>query len=217
MNATAPWRTILIEGQTLLRNVLAKAIRLEDRFELLAEVEDPPEGREICVRLKPDLVVLDIRLPKMDGIELARFLRKHLANIRILALSQLNDPFALNLLAEAGVHGYVAKDHSWEILEEAMIEVASGRDYFPAALRRNQEILQSDPTAFAKILSVREQEILCLVASGWTSSLIASRLNLSPRSVETYRYRIMRKLQIKNLAGLIDYALRNGFPRPEAL
>ena len=208
VNPTPPWRMVLIEAQTLLRDVLAKAIRLDVRFELLAELEDGVEDKEICVGLKPHLVV-------MDGIELARFLRKHLPNTRILALSHLDDPFTLNRLAEAGVHGYVAKDHPWEILEEAMIEVASGREYFPAALRRNQEILRSDPTAFAKILSVREQEILCYVASGWTSRSIASQLNLSPRSVETYRHRILRKLGVKNLAGLIDYAYRNGFVRPE--
>src|SRR5436190_11204551 len=131
MIPTPPWRTVLIEGQTLFRNVLAKAIRLDDRFELLAELEDGVEGKEFCVELNPHLVV-------MDGVELAPFLRKHLPRTRVLALSHLDDPFTLHRLSEAGVHGYVAKDHPWEILEEAMIEVASGRDYFPAALRRNQ-------------------------------------------------------------------------------
>jgi len=215
MSTITPWRTVLIEGQTLLRNALAKAIRLDDRSELLAELEDGVEGKEICVRLNPDLVVMDICLPRTDGIELAGFLIRRLSNTRVLALSHWSDPFTLNRLFEAGVHGYVAKDHPWEILEEAMIEVASGRNYFPAALRQNQENLRSDPTAFAKILSVREQEILCYVASGWTSRSIASQLNLSPRSVETYRHRILRKLGVKNLAGLIDYAYRNGFVRPE--
>jgi DNA-binding NarL/FixJ family response regulator len=103
---------------------------------------------------------------------------------RVLALSHWSDPFTQNRLFEVGVHGYVAKDHPWEILEEAMIEVASGRNYFPAALRQNQENLRSDPSAFARILSVREQEILCYVASGETSKSIASLLNLSPRSVD---------------------------------
>jgi DNA-binding NarL/FixJ family response regulator len=215
MSTIAPWRTVLIEGQTLLRNALAKAIRLDDRFELLAELEDGVEGKESCLRLNPDLVVMDICLPRTDGIELAGFLIKRLPETRVLALSHWSDPFTLNRLFEAGVHGYVAKDHPWEILEEAMIEVASGRNYFPAVLRQNQENLRSDPTAFAKILSVREQEILCYVASGWTSRSIASQLNLSPRSVETYRHRILRKLGVKNLAGLIDYAYRNGFVRPE--
>src|SRR5438876_896480 len=83
-----------------------------------------------------------------------------------------------------------------------MIEGASGRDYFTAAMWRNRESLRGDPTAFAKVLSDREQEVLCYVASGWTSRSIAGQLTLSPRSVETYRYRIMRKLEIKNLAGL---------------
>jgi DNA-binding NarL/FixJ family response regulator len=215
MNPTAPWRTVIIEDQTLLRNVLAKAIRLDDRFELLAEVEDGLEAKETCLRLRPHLVVTDIHLPRMDGIELASFLIGHLPGIRVLALSHLKDPFTLNRIAEAGVHGYVAKDQSLEILEEAMIEVASGRTYFTAALCQNQEKLRSDPKAFAKILSAREHEILCYVARGMTSRAIAERLNLSSRSVETYRYRIMKKLEMDNLAELIDYAFRNGFVRPE--
>jgi DNA-binding NarL/FixJ family response regulator len=215
INSGPPWRTILVEDQTLLRNVLAKAIRLDDRFELLAEAADGIAARELCLRLNPDLVVTDIRLPGIDGIELASCLLKELPRVRILAMSNLKDPFTLNRLCEAGVHGYVAKDEPLEILEEAMLEVASGKNYFTAALCQNRERLRSDPTAFARVLSLREQEILCYVASGLTSKLIAHRLSLSPRSVETYRYRIMKKLDIENVAELIDYAFRNGFVRPD--
>jgi DNA-binding NarL/FixJ family response regulator len=215
MNVIVPWKTVLIEDQTLLRNVLAKAIRLDDRFELIGEAEDGFEGKEICLRLRPELVVTDIHLPRVDGIELARFLIKNLPGTRVLALSHLKDPITLNRLCEAGVHGYVAKDEPLEILEEAMVEVASGRNYFTAALCLSRERLRTDPNAFAKVLSDREQQILCYVASGLTSKAIAARLNLSSRSVETYRYRIMKKLEIENLAGLVDYAFRNGFVKPE--
>jgi DNA-binding NarL/FixJ family response regulator len=217
-NPTPPWRIVLIEDQTLFRNTLAKAIRLDDQFsqfQLLGEAADGLEAKDLCLRLTPDLIVTEIDLPRLDGIELARLLFKHLPRLRVLVLSRLKDPFTLNRLCEAGIHGYLAKEEPLEFLAEAMSEVASGRTYFTAAVRQTQARLRSDPHAFPKILSCREQAILCSVAAGLTSRSIAGRLNLSPRSVETYRYRMMRKLAIANAAGLIDYAFRNGFSKPE--
>ncbi|MCI0539728.1 MAG: response regulator transcription factor [Verrucomicrobiales bacterium] len=182
MSSDPPWKTVLIEEQALLRNLITKSLRLDDRFELLAEVEDGAEGRILCLRLVPDLVVMDVQLARMDGIGLARDLLQSLPKVRLLVLSQLKDAFTLNRLSEIGVHGFVEKDQSLEILEEAMVEVASGRRYFTATLCRNQERLRSDPRAFSKILNAKEQEILWCVAQGWTSKAIARRLNMSPRS-----------------------------------
>jgi DNA-binding NarL/FixJ family response regulator len=114
----------------------------------------------------------------------------------------------LHRLREIGVHGFVEMNQSLEILEEAIFEVASGGTYFTALWSRIQEQLRSDPFAFTKFLSTREQEILRLVATGRTSKAIAAQLGLSLRSVETYRYRMMRKLGIQSLAGLIEFGLR---------
>ena len=209
------WRTVLVEDQALLRNVLAKAIRLDERFELVADVEDGLEGKRVCTELVPDLLVTDIHLPGIDGVELAGHVLKTLPAVRVLALTNMKDPFTLNRLQEIGIHGYVEKDQPLEILEEAMVEVASGQTYFTATIMTSQARLSEDPNAFSKILSSRDQEILCLVAQGETSRAISERLGLSQRSVETYRYRIIKKLGLKSSAELVDYAYKNGFVRTE--
>ena len=129
----------------------------------------------------------------------------------MLALTNLKDPFTLNRVQEIGIHGYVEKDQPLDILEEAMETVAAGGNYFTAIVEETRLHLQADPEAFSKILSRREQEIVCMVARGLTSSAIAERLGLSKRSVETYRYRIMKKLGIDNVAALVDYAYQQGF------
>tara|TARA_A100001037_G_scaffold303222_1_gene336720 strand:- start:814 stop:1455 length:642 start_codon:yes stop_codon:yes gene_type:complete len=210
-----PWTTVLVEDQALLRNVLAKAIRLDPRFELAADVEDGLEGRRVCQEIVPDLLITDVHLPGMDGVELAGFVLNALPSVRVLALTNMKDPFTLNRLQEIGIHGYVEKDQPLEILEEAMVEVVSGKTYFTATIMTNQARLSENPDAFAKVLSPRDQEILCLVARGETSKAIGERLDLSRRSVETYRYRIMKKLGLKRGADLIDYAYKNGFVRPD--
>lgn len=211
INGKGKWRTVVAEQETLSRTLLSRVIRLDERFEVVRELEDGLEAREACLEQKPDLVVTGIHLPKLDGIDLARVLARELPQTRILLLSERDDSLTLSRVAEIQVHGYITRDEPWEILEEAMIEVASGRTYFSAAYVRTQQILRRDSNGFAKILSRREREILSWVASGRTSRMIARHLNLSHRSIETYRYRIMRKLEIENLAGLIDYAFRNGF------
>ncbi len=210
-----PWKTVLVEDQALLRNVLAKAIRLDKRFELAADAEDGLEGKKACEELVPDLLITDIHLPGMDGVELASHVLKTLPSVRVLALTNMKDPFTLNRLQEIGIHGYVEKDQPLEILEEAMVEVVSGHTYFTATIMSSQARLSEDPNAFTKILSARDQEILCLVASGTTSKVIGEKLDLSRRSVETYRYRIMKKLGLKSSAELVDYAYKNGFTKPE--
>jgi DNA-binding NarL/FixJ family response regulator len=209
------WRTVLVEDQALLRNVLTKAINLDPRFELAADAEDGLEGKRVCEEVVPDLLITDIHLPGIDGVELAGHVLKHLPSVRVLALTNMKDPFTLNRLQEIGIHGYVEKDQPLEILEEAMVEVASGQTYFTATIMKNQAKLSSDPDSFSKVLSSRDQEILCLVAGGRTSKDIGERLGLSRRSVETYRYRIMKKLGLKSSAELVDYAYKNGFNRPE--
>ncbi len=209
-----PWQTVLVEDQALLRNVLAKAIRLDEKFELAADVEDGLEGKKVCEELVPDLLITDIHLPGMDGVELAAHVLKKLPTVRVLALTNMKDPFTLNRLQEIGIHGYVEKDQPLEILEEAMVEVASGRTYFTATIMSSQARLSEDPHAFSKVLSARDQEILCLVASGATSKAIGEKLDLSRRSVETYRYRIMKKLGLRSSAELVDYAYKNGFTKP---
>lgn len=199
---------MLLEGQALLRDLLAKALRADPRFELVADVDDPLEAESICRQTRPDLLVADVRLPQADGIRFIAGIRGACDSTRILVLSQAADPLTLHRLRDLGVHGFVEKDQTLEILEEAMVEVASGGSYFTAVWSRAEARVRNDPKAFSRILSAREQDVLRLVAAGQTSKSIAAQLGLSLRSVETYRYRMMRKLGIATTAGLIEFGLR---------
>ena len=158
--AIKQWRTVLVEDQTLLRQVLAKSIQLSPEFELIGEAETGTEGKRLCLNLEPDLLVTDIDLPELDGVELTRVVKQALPELRILALTHLKDALTLNRLREVGVHGYVEKDQSLEILEEAMTEVASGRDYFTATMCRTIEQVNADPNSFAKLLGQRAASAL---------------------------------------------------------
>lgn len=205
-----PIRTILIEDQELLRNVLVKTLEMNTAFELLGDCADGNAGRALCLRLHPDLVVTDIDMPELDGISMAQELLKALPSVRVLALTNLKDPFTINRLREVGIHGYVEKDQPLDILEEAMRRVAGGENYFTAIVQQVSSQLAKDPVAFSKILSRREQDVIRLVVEGLTSKEIAKALKLHPRSIETHRYRIMKKLELKNVVELIAYAEKHG-------
>lgn len=208
-----PIRTVLIEDQELLRNVLVKTLEMNPAFDLLGDRADGKLGHAFCLQVKPDLVVTDVDMPEMDGITMAQSLLKQLPGVRVLALTNLKDPFTINRLRETGIHGYVEKDQPLDILEEAMRTVASGEHYFTAIVQEVSSQLAQDPAAFSKILSRREQDVVRLVVDGLTSKEIAKELKLHPRSVETHRYRIMKKLELKNVVDLVAYAEKNGLKR----
>lgn len=203
-------RTVLVEDQELLRNVLVKTLEISSEFVLLGDCANGAEGKRLCLEQCPDLLVTDIDMPELDGITLAQELLKEQPKLRILALTNLKDPYTINRLREIGIHGYVEKDQSLEILEQAMRTVAAGEYYFTAIVRQVSSDLAQDPEAFSKILSRREQEVVRLVADGLTSKEIAKALKLHPRSVETHRYRIMKKLELKNVVDLVAYAEKHG-------
>lgn len=208
-----PVTTVIIEDQELLRNVLVKTLEMNEAFTLLGDCPDGKAGQTMCLELKPDLVVTDIDMPEMDGISMAQSLLKALPAVRVLALTNLKDPFTINRLREVGIHGYVEKDQPLEILEEAMATVARGDHYFTAIVQQVSSQLAKDPVAFSKILSRREQDVVRLVVDGLTSKEIAKKMKLHPRSIETHRYRIMKKLELKNLVDLIAYAEKHGLKR----
>ena len=209
------WRTVLIERENLLRTMLARLVQLSPRFRLEADFGEVPSARDACFRLKPELVVIDVDFPAVGGVELIEIIVRELPRTRVLALSGSEDPFLLRRLGRAQVHGYVARNEPVEILEEAMIEVAAGHRYLPAAflchLREQVTTRAQSPTR----LTEQEQQILRRVARGQTSRAIALELRLSPRSVETYRGRILRKLGVPNTAALVDFASRAGMMTPE--
>src|SRR5437016_3959456 len=127
MIAPLPWRTVLVDAQALLRELLARSLQADPRFSVIAQVEDPAQAREICARMCPDLVVIDVESPRVGSLDLVQYLTENRPRTRVLVLSQSQDACTVNWLHQTGVHGFVDKEQSLEILEEALVEVASGR------------------------------------------------------------------------------------------
>jgi DNA-binding NarL/FixJ family response regulator len=203
-------KTVLIEGENLIRSMLARLLLLSERFSLVADFGEVAPARDACFKLQPQLVVIDVDFAPDESVELIEVLIKQQPQTRVLALSDSNDPALLYRLYESRVHGYMPRNESIELLEEAMHELAEGRTYFPASFVRAQQNFATNRDLLSQTLTEQEVEILRHVAAGRTSRAIAEHMRLSPRSVETYRGRIMRKLGLPNSAALVEYAFRNG-------
>ena len=204
-----PYRTIIIEDQTLFRDVLIQLIEADRNYLLVGAANSGTEGWEMCKNKQPDLVLLDLQIPELDGIELGERIRRQMKDVRILALTALTDSYTTNRVYEAGFHGYLEKTQPINALRNAMLTVAGGGSYFTEIVLENIKEMQTDPNAVQKLLSSKEIRILTEVAKGLNSQEIAELLELSIRTVENHRHRIMQRLEIKNVSGLVRFAIEN--------
>lgn len=203
-------KIVIIEDQVLFRELLIKALEVEQAFSLVGEATSGVEGLALCRSAQPDLVLLDVQLPDVDGLEVAADLLKDFPDIRILALTSLKDDFTIRRVLEYGLAGYVEKDQPLPVLIEAIHAVAIGKTYFTQTFDDLRREMVLNPNAYYKILSNREQQILSMVAEGLSSPEIAEALKLSPRTAENHRYNIMKKLDLSSVTELVAFAIKHG-------
>lgn len=208
------YRTLLIEDHRLFLNLLANHIEQSEDFALVGQATDGEMGLSCYLKLQPDLVLLDIVIPKLNGLELAKQILEHDPQARLLAITSQMDEQTTTQIHDIGFQGYVEKEQPIETLQEAMLTVAEGGLYYTKLVRENRYKIASDPNALHKILSPREQEILYWVGEGLTSQSISDTLKLSPRTVENHRYRIMKKLNIESTSELIKLVLKHRIQLP---
>lgn len=202
----APLRLVVIEDQALFRQLTVEVVRADPRFIVVGEAANGSDGWELCLRTRPDLVILDLNIPEPDGLALCGRLRDELPAARVLAVTSYTDALTLTRLRDLGVAGYVEKDQPLDTLRQALEALAEGGTFHTRIVAETRRRQQGDPHSFDKVLSSREQEILALIAAGLRNREIAERLGLSVRTVEGHRAAIMQKLGVKNLAGLLRYA-----------
>lgn len=206
---------VLADDHRIVRQGLHALLTAEADFKVVGEAGDGREALEQVKRLSPDVLVLDLMMPGLNGLEVARQLHKQSSKVGVVVLSMHDDEgFVLEALAN-GVSAYVLKDSNSSDLIQAVREAAAGRRYLspPLSDRVIESYLQ-----MAKIgtmdkhetLTTREREVLQLSAEGHTNSEIAARLGISTRTAETHRSRLMHKLALHTQADLIRYALRRG-------
>lgn len=209
-----PYQTILIEDQGLFRSLLASHLAGQSDFELIGEAVDGEAGLQLFKELHPDLILLDIVIPKLDGFTVAERILQQAPSANILAITSQMDETTTNRISEIGFKGYVEKEQPIEVLQEAMLTVAEGGFYFTRLVRENRYKLSTDPAAIRKIMSERELEILIEVARGLKSQDIADQFQISRRTVENHRYRIMKKLNLDTTSELVMFAIKQGFIQP---
>ena len=205
-----PIRVLLVEDQGMFRVFLEQWLAGLPKF---SHVGSAPSGEEALAQIataRPDLLVVDLQLPGIDGLEFVRAARQLRPQARALILSSLVDPLALTRIRESGVEGYVEKDGSPAQLAEALEAVAEGRRYYSARFAETLAREGARAQAVGKILSRREQEVLTHVLSGRTSREIGELIGLSARTVEFHRANIMSKLGATNATELVAHARQRG-------
>jgi len=203
-------RTLIVEDQGMFRTFLEQWLAGQRRFRQVGAARTGEDALALVAAEEPDVVLLDLQLPGMDGLDFIRAARQIRPHLRALVLSSLIDPLALTRVRESGVEGYLEKDASPEQLIEALETVARGEPYYSTRFRENlaRESVRSE--AIGKILSRREQEVLTYILQGRTSREISDLISLSPRTVEFHRANTMSKLGANNLAELIAHARQRG-------
>jgi len=204
-------RIELAEDQRLIRELLAGVLAREADFQIVAEAGTGREAIALAQSTRPDIVVLDISLPDLDGMEVARTLRKAQPKLAILALSIHEEPYFVQEMLRAGADGYVVKSAAVRELVQAIRTVSQGSMYLSPVITR--QAVGRGPafvSGAAARLSAREREVLIFIANGKTSAEIAARLSISAGTVEAHRRNIMTKLGLHTIAELTKYAVREG-------
>ncbi len=200
---------LLVDDHAVVRAGLRAVLEKDRSFSVIGEAEDGAHAIEQAVALRPDVIVMDITLPDFDGIETTRRIRAKIPEARVLALTMHDEETYLVPFLRAGGMGYVRKSSSDRDLMEAIRRVARGESYLQPggvdAIVREHRMQEPAPDT----LSERERQVLILTAKGYTSREIGDQLALSPRTVETYRERIMQKLGLGHRSELVEYALRH--------
>lgn len=211
----SPIQILLADDHAVLRAGLRLLLSKEEGFLIVGEASSGLETIDLAQRQKPDLILLDVSMPALGGLEAISMLRKVAPETKILILTMHDDPQYLRQALKSGASGYVLKKAADVELLSAIKAVMNGEIYVHPAMTRTllEDLLPHSETSELEdwdTLSEREKEVLHRVALGFTGQEIAAELNLSAKTVETYRARGMEKLGLKSRAALVRYALKHG-------
>lgn len=208
---------LLADDHTVVRQGLRSLLSLEPDIEVVGEAEDGRQAVQIAGQLRPDVVVMDIAMPQLNGLEATRQIIKEKIPTKVLVLSSYSDDEYVHRLTEAGAAGYLIKQTAANDLIKAIREVHNGNAFFSPAISKRlldyyrMAYLKGKPVKkFGERLTSREIEVLQLVAEGKVNKQIAAGLCISAKTVEKHRQQVMNKLNIHDVAGLTRYALTHG-------
>ena len=210
-----PIKIVIAEDHTLVRQAIVQVLQNNENFEILGEASNGREAVCLVQKLLPDIVIMDIGMSELNGIDATRQIVSQYPGVKVIALSQHNDKRYVFQMLEAGASGYLLKDSLFNDLVDAIYNVDRNNGYLSGKIAHY--VIEgytrkgvNEPNGGAPLLSPREREILQLLAEGKTSREIASTLFISPKTVENHRKRITDKLNLHSIAELTKYAIRNG-------
>jgi two-component system, NarL family, response regulator NreC len=210
-------RTILIaDDHRIMREALRSLLEKSGNFECVAEADDGYQAVKLAMELRPDIIIMDIAMPNLDGIEATRQIKSELPEVEVVVLSiHATRNYVLQAL-QAGASAYLLKDSDFEELSTALLSISGGGIYLSPAITKTGALASlkvgpsGDVAGQAGHLTKRELQVLQLIAEGKSTKDIAARLGLSAKTVETYRIQIMNKVNLYTIPELTKYAIREG-------
>ena len=213
-------RILLADDHTVVRQGLRKVLEERSDWRVVAEAGDGREAVRQAEEAKPDVAILDVAMPLLNGIEATRQIVKKVPGVRVLVLSMHKDEAYVTQILHAGAAGYLLKDSADVDLLQAVTAISEGKSFFSPAVARlmlddyvKQRSGEAGVVDRYETLSDREREVFQLIAEGKTNKDIAALLYISPSTVETHRARIMDKLDVHSAAEIVLYAVRRGVIR----
>jgi DNA-binding NarL/FixJ family response regulator len=217
MTAQKPITVLLAEDHSVVRQGLCALLKADGHFSMVGEARTGREAVAMALRSKPDVILMDIAMPVLNGLEATRQILAANPAARIVILSAHSDDEYIERMSAAGVAGFLEKQTSAEILTRAIREVAKGATFFSPSIAKRMSDAHTAPVGrdglkkTGKVqLTSRESEVLQLVAEGSANKQVAAELGISIKTVEKHRQQLMDKLNIHDTAGLTRYAMTNG-------
>jgi DNA-binding NarL/FixJ family response regulator len=212
-------RIVIADDHEVVRQGVRGVLDGADGFHVVGEAQDGDAAIALVADVQPDVLVLDVNMPGKSGLDVTRELRAAGVSVRILILSMHDEPEYVLQAVRSGADGYVLKDVSPAELRDAVQAVYEGREYFTAQVSRQlsvglrEEIEEQQLRTGLDSLTPRETEVLLLIAEGHTNREAGDRLDISPRTIETHRERVMDKLRVRTVAGLTRFVVEHGLDK----
>jgi DNA-binding NarL/FixJ family response regulator len=200
-------KVLIVDDHKAMRNGLAFLLHDLGNIDVVGQASNGKEFLDLLAEIKPDIVLMDINMPVMDGIEATRRALEMYPNLKILILSMYNDEEYYQTLIELGAKGFILKESDHDVIQRAIDSVMAGNSYFSQELILN--LLRKSHEVRKIHLTIREKEVLKLICLGHSSAEIAEMLNVSTRTIEKSRSELMQKTETGNSIGLAIFAVKN--------
>jgi two-component system, NarL family, response regulator LiaR len=205
-----PIRVMLVDDHTMVRRGLATFLKVFDDFELVGEAENGAAAIQLCAKVMPDVILMDMVMPEMDGASVTRAIRQQFPQVQVIALTSFKEGGLIKNALEAGAIGYVLKDISADDLAQAIRAAHAGRATLSPEAAQSLVESANLPPAPGLDLTERERAVLALMVEGLNNTQIAGRLSVSPSTVKSHVSNILSKLGVSSRTEAVSLALRHG-------